>query len=249
MDPNISAQPTTPPQEIQVPSSSSSKTKWAIIALVSIFLVLVSIGGAFYLGRNIRVGLVNKNGNGFTRNSQNNITSVSLTPKYSPTVSPIQPSASSNQWSQIQYEFMQGYAFDIKYPSDAETLVFNGTQSGLPVDPIEQIFSKAIEFSSPPFNSKDNYSIAVGVSDIDPSLCYQTSCQHTLTTIMKNETASVSGILSKKLEATIENGMLSPTKVSLYIIPYLDKFIILYSKMNDTKIFNEMVSSFKLMKY
>lgn len=157
---------------------------------------------------------------------------------------PIPPSQQADKWPEIQYEYSQGYAFNVNYPADAQVLMFDGKSSGLPVSPLQQLLAKAISFSAPP-DSQDRYNVVIGLSDTDPS--------DALTTITKSETLSISGTSAKKIEGTAPNGggVLLPSlpQITLYIIPYLNKFLILYSDIGDGSTFNKMVDSFRMIKY
>lgn len=73
-EPIQQTQPISPQAETQQipPSVSSPKTKWVMLALVLILLVIVSVGSAFYLGKNQGQKQVNQDASGTVGTSQNN---------------------------------------------------------------------------------------------------------------------------------------------------------------------------------
>ncbi|SRR5258708_1966279 len=225
------------PQTV-MPQHSANPSKTFLILIAIILLGAVGFGGYLFGVKNTQQS---------SSQLQYAITSTPRVIKSSPT----SLVTSSTQWSEMQYEFTRGYAFDIKYPSDAQTWVYDGTNSALPISPFKQIFTKAIEFSSPSsINIKNSYNVEVGYSLVDPTLCYQTTCKDAIATITNTQTASISGVLAKKVDGTATNGggtFITPTSaIEFYVIPYSKNFIIL-SGAGD--IFVKMLASFKLIKY
>ncbi len=234
----------TTPLTQQTPTNPypSKQNLYTFLKIILVILFILSVGiGSYILGqKNQPIPKLIPDSSPAIQNSQSG--------NIIPSPQPIE------KWLNVQYEFSQGYAFNVDYPPNAQIWIFDGKNSGLPISPMNQLFSKAISFSPPTdIDSKDSYQIVIGLSDVDPSECYQSKCEGVLEKITKNETTSISEVLAKRIESTAPNSggvLLSPLpQVKLYVIPHLNKFLILYSEIGDDATFSKMVDSFKLVKY
>lgn len=209
-----------------------NKSFW-IRLLLFIALITISTGiGGYLLGKNNNVPAK-------VSELSKNVPAQIITQESKPT----QPPTLNDKWGTFSQEFIRGYEYKIKYPLNGKSdpSILNGKDSGWPISQLEQQFSVLVQFG-------DNY---LGLADQDPTDCYKTTCKGTLETITKSEVATVSGILSKRVEGTAYGGggvlpLGGPPKIVLYVIPYLKKFFILYPYQNENEEFKTFLSSFQV---
>lgn len=146
-------------------------------------------------------------------------------------------------WGTFSQEYINNYTFGVTYPLDKkhEPFIFNSKNSGWPISVIEQLFIDNISFGD----------YRIGISDIDPTTCYTSLCMDTIDSISKEEGVVISNIPSRKITAIISQkggGIILPEKQTdsiLYIIPYQNKYFILFSFYPDSG-FEKFASSFKV---
>lgn len=213
----------------------SAKTYKIFIVL---FLILLSGIGGYYIG--------NLNGSKILKSNQEtdmvNI-SQSRTMVSSLSISPTPVPQINTHWGGFSQEFMNDNTFSVFYPLDNKhnPFISYAKDSGWPISQLERLFITNVSFGD----------YRVGVSEVDPTLCYKDTCVDVLDNIIKEEKVSIDGISSKKITAEISQkggGIILPGKISestLYIVPYQNKFIILFSFYPDMN-FEKFVSSFEV---
>lgn len=186
-----------------------------LIGLVIVFIFATSLSGivGYFFGQE-----KDKSSNQTEQKTVGNTIQSSPTPQI---IDSREDKITEGEFSQ---EFINGHTYRFNYLIDKDTqlFVFNGKDSGWPISQLEQTFITGVSFNG----------VDVGYSDIDPSVCYQTSCKGALESIIKTEQVTMSGILSKKVEVTAYGGggvlpLGGPPQATIYIIPYLNKFFIL----------------------
>ena len=140
---------------------------------------------------------------------------------------------------------MTNHSFSVYFPLDNQhnPFITYPQQSGWPISTIERMFDLNVSFG--------NYRI--GVTNIDPTSCYKTTCPNTIDSIVKEEPVIIDGITSRKVIAKISQkggGIIMPGEINdsiLYIIPYESKFIVIFNYYPDTD-FDKFVKSFQVKK-
>ncbi len=249
MDNNQSSQPPQAQSDQPVSSVTPSVNQSDIsphfpktILIVLLFIIVLSVGIGGYIAG------ANKNPSPKTFTTKY-VASHPLIP--SPTIA--QAPFVTNRWGTFQQQFDRALAYDLQYPLNYNVWVFNGKDVRLPVSPLDLLLSHAVGFTETSLE-KSNNNITIGVSDVDPSLCYTTTCQHAIEKITRSSTASISGILAKRIEGTANPGggiiMPGPTpSIILYVFPTNGRYILLYSLGDNTNVLDKMASSLKVVNY
>lgn len=218
------------PAKIKISSFNNPNLLKIIVIGFSVLVVCIVTGiGGYILG---------------IKKEQQYIKPLQSTP--TPTI-PIHLSISTTQqleketWGTFSQEFIEGYQYQVKYPLNKNSypVMINGKDSGWPISQLDQYFSTIIEFG-------DN---TLGITDIDPTTCYKTTCLGIFETINSIQTASISGILSKKIQGTAYGGggvrlLPEAPPIELYIVPFQNKYFVLYG--NGGVEFDQFVSSFEI---
>jgi len=219
-------EPIQNPVQVPIPQTKSNHLIIIVFSILGI-IFLVSIIFLFFQNQQLEKKLVSQ--------------------QVSPTIQIPSPTPSlivkNDNWGNFSQEFMNGYTFEVLYPLDKEhtPFIFNSKDSGWPISALEQLFTTNIAFGD----------YHLGISDTDPTSCYKDLCKSAIDEITKNDEVLLNNISSRKIKAIINSkggGVILPGKPSesiLYIIPYQNKFIVLYSFYPDSG-FEEFVSSFKV---
>jgi hypothetical protein len=206
---------------------------------IVLFLILLSGIGGYYIG--------NLNGSKILKTNQVETDKVNISPSKtivsSPSISPTPTPQINTHWGGFSQEFMNDNTFSVFYPLDNKhnPFISYAKDSGWPISQLERLFITNVSFGD----------YRVGVSEVDPTLCYKDTCTYVLDSITKEENVNIDGINSKKITAEISQkggGIILPGKISesiLYIIPYQNKYIILFSFYPDLG-FKKFVSSFEV---
>jgi hypothetical protein len=198
-----------------------------LFSIVVIMLVL-ALGGGYLVARN----------NGLFSPPKAIENKAVVQPSASPRIVESKDVPFENEYYQ---EFTSGHTFSFKYPveKDMSLGVINGRDSGWPISPLEQTFIIGVNVNNSPY-SNEQRNIQIGYTDIDPTKCLNSVCpEGGLESILKIESATVSGILSKKVEGTAHGGGgVLPLNgyvplITLYVVPYKEHFFIISASPQD----------------
>lgn len=212
---------------------NSQKGSAVIIIIFITLFILVGAGGYFLGSKNIQLdSQVGQNGVKTT-----NEVSVNTNPE----------SSSVEIENEFWQEFSNGETFSFRYPVDNNTSVsvINGKDSGWPISPLEQTFITGVSVVKGDYGE-----VRIGHSDTDPTVCLNSVCHEGgLESISKIETATISGILSKKVTGTAYpgGGVLPPGElppITVYVIPYKENFFIISGSPEG--FLNHIKNSFKV---
>jgi len=235
--------------------NSSSPIVKIVIVLTAIIIIIFVFLIAYYLGLNQAKKIAT---------DQSNIVSKNISfPTSSPnTLDNQQNTNNEKQWTKLSVDL--GKAIDgstwhvssyiVRYPADADAFIYDGNIVGWPFAQMELLLNNAVSIGSN-VDSKINYQIKVGISDVDPSICYKTTCLGAFKSIDSIEDITVASISGKLVHGRADNGggviLPTPGKVETVILPHNGKYIILHNVINSSfspsDIFNKILQTFELL--
>lgn len=143
--------------------------------------------------------------------------------------------------------------YTVEYPPDANIFIYDGSTVRWPMSQMEMFLNNAVSINSR-VNSKINYHIVVGESDVDPSTCYKTTCLEVFKSIDSIENIEVASISGKIVHGKANNGggviLPTPDTVETVILPYNKKYIVIHNIINTSlapsETFSEILKKFKV---